>query len=180
MPQLTPAFMFAALLSGSLTSNWLALLIAIVFSALIPTASIIVYWESGMDFFVDDKRKRVPLFITGTIAYSIGAILLFYIHAPFIATALMLAYAINTIVAAGLNVFYKVSIHTWGISGPTAALFFQFGVVALLIGFSMAFLVGIQRVATKAHTVGQVVAAVLVSFPLTIFVIYHIAPALIV
>ena len=171
--------MFAALLFSSLSSNWLVLLIAVVFSSLIPTASIIVYWKSGMNFFVEDKQKRVPLFITGMVAYSIGTILLFYIHAPFIATALMLAYAINTVVAAGINAFYKVSIHAWGISGPTAALFFQFGIIALVIGFLITFLVGIQRVATKAHTVGQVVAAVLVSFPLTIFVIYYMAHALI-
>ncbi len=181
MPQLTPAFMFAMLLIGSLSSNWLALTVAIIFSTLIQIVTIIIfiYWKRGTDIFFEDRTKRAPLFLIGIIAYSIGAILLFYINAPFIVTALMLAYAINSLAAAAITLFYKVSIHTWGISGPTVALFYMYGIAALMAGIVIALLVGFSRVRANAHTTGQVLLAILVSMPLTYLVIYYLSKSII-
>ena len=179
-PQITPAYMFALLLAGSLGTNILALIVAIIFSVGMQLASLLFYIRTmDTDLFISDRKKRAPLFAVAIISYAIGVVILYFINAPFIVTALMISYVINTIVASTINHFDKVSIHTWSISGPAVALFYQYGIVVFACAIAVAFLVGYSRVRAKAHSIRQVLLAVAVSVPLTIFVVYILAPAII-
>lgn len=107
-----------------------------------------------------------------------GLAVLLHINAPFIASALMLAYAVNTTVAALINRFDKISTHVWGISGPAVALLYAYGYLAFAAVIALAALVGVSRVRMKAHTPWQAASAILVSLPLTLFIIYLVAPFL--
>ena len=172
--------MFAILLAGSLARNLTVLLVAILFSVVAQVVSLLLYvkWENT-DIFVSDRKKRGPLFFVAVVSYALGSVVLYYMHAPFIATALMLAYAINTVAASLINEFYKVSMHVWSISGPAIALLYQYGIVVCLAAVIAALFVGHTRILMKAHTGGQVLLALLVSIPLTGLIIYYLAPAII-
>lgn len=62
-PQLTPIYMFAALLASSLQANLVALVVAIAFASVIPAASLLAYVRlAGVDYQIMDPRKRYPLF----------------------------------------------------------------------------------------------------------------------
>jgi hypothetical protein len=178
-PQVTPAYMFVLLLAGSLYPNLAVLTAAIVASSALPIVSLIAYSKlSKVDYYVSDPKKRGPLFIFAVGSYAAGLLILLYLKAPFIVSALMLSYAVNTSIAGMINRFEKVSIHVWGLSGPAVALFYSYGYPAFAALIALAALVGISRIRLKAHTPLQVILAMLISVPLTVFVVYFMAPVL--
>ena len=61
---------------------------------------------------VSDRKDRFGLFVVAILSYFAGFFILKYFSAPFIFTALMLSYLLNTMVAAVITKFVtKVSIH---------------------------------------------------------------------
>ena len=70
--------------------------------------------------------------------------------------------AAANLVALLANLFSKISVHTGGITGAAVVLILVFGPVALPSLAAIA-LVGWARIAIGKHTVGQVVAGVLVA-----------------
>lgn len=174
-PQLSSVYWFILLYMQS-THNLLYLLVAIVFSSLIQLLSLLVYAKmSGVDLYVTDKEKRMPLFFITVVAYLIGFVLLEFTSAPFIFKALMLAYVINTSIAALITKYRtKVSVHVWGISGPSVAILYVYGYPAFAAMLLLALLVGYSRVKANAHTPNQVIYAVVCSVLITVAVIYGI------
>ena len=179
-PQITPLYFFIALLAKELPSNLMVLGIAFVFATLIQLVSLVIYSKrTSADFFLKERSKRHVAFITGFASYFVGLLLLVAVRAPFIVSALMMSYFVNTVVAFAINRFDKVSIHVWAISGPAVAILYQYGIGAFAIIVAIAVLVGVSRIAAKAHTGWQVISAILVSVPLTVGVIYYLAPLII-
>lgn len=178
--QITPIYFFIILLINDLPSHIPELIIAGVFSSLIQITSLIIYVRiKKLDIFVSNRNERPLLFFIAIVSYLIGFLALMWIHATFIITATMLAYVVNTTAATIINHFEKVSVHTWGISGPAVALLYQYGYFVFALALLLSLVVGFSRVKAKAHTLRQVVFAILVSVPLTFFVVYYLAPSLI-
>ncbi|MCL5680038.1 MAG: hypothetical protein M1465_01705 [Candidatus Marsarchaeota archaeon] len=173
-PQISPAYWFLLLYIRGGTI--LSVAIAITFSSLIQTCALLVYAKtSNAGFYVADKEKRLPLFIISISAYIIGFVLLEVTASPFIFRVLMLAYVINTIIAALITKYLtKVSIHTWGISGPSVALLYAYGSYAFIGMLALSLIVGYSRIKVGAHDIKQVVSALAISVLITIFVIYVI------
>ena len=67
-----------------------------------------------------------------------------------------------SIIAMGINLFWKVSIHCAGVTGPIFALVYVFGVAALPLA-TIVGLVGWSRIKLKNHTFGQTLAGTLLS-----------------
>ncbi len=175
MPQLSSAYAFLALaFSNGIRNILVYLIISIMFATLIEVASLLVYtWFSGKDANVEDREDRPVLFAIAIFSYLIGFVLLRYLEAPFIFSALMFAYFANTILAAVITRYLtKVSIHTWGITGPSVAILYSLGVPAFVLTLIVGALVGASRVLLGYHTWEQVVLSVLTSVPLTGFIVY--------
>jgi hypothetical protein len=86
------------------------------------------------------------------------------------------AYFVNTTFAAIITKYAtKVSIHAWGMTGPSVAILYSFGVVGFVLMLAIGAVVGSTRVKLRVHTWRQVALAVVVSVPLTGLVIY-VAP----
>jgi hypothetical protein len=176
MPQVSSIYAFALLFAyANIQLGYLA--VAVLFSSLIPLASL-AYHVFVMKGDPDVERKeRKGLFAVAIASYLIGVVALSYSAAPFIFTALMLSYLINTVVAALVTKYFtKVSIHVWGISGPSVAIFYDYGPVGLLFMLFLAGMVGAARIKLGKHTPKQVLLSFLLSVPITFIVIYAIAP----
>ena len=90
-------------------------------------------------------------------------------------TALMFAYFVNTTLAAPITKYVtKVSIHTWGITGPSVAIFYSFGIIGLTLMLALRAVVGSSRVKLGVHSWRQVGLSFLVSIPLTWTIVYVI------
>jgi hypothetical protein len=177
MPQMSSAYAFLALSFGSgIARTWLYLLISIVFASLIELGSLLVYahfWKRDMN--VQDREDRPILFAVAILAYLVGFALLRYLEAPFIFTALMFAYFANTTLAAAITRYLtKVSIHTWGLTGPSVAILYSFGSVGFLLMLIAGAVVGGTRIRLGYHTRAQVALSFAASIPLTWLIVYSV------
>lgn len=184
MPQLSSAYAFLALsFSTEIRGAVVFLIVSLVFATVIQVSTLLAYSRlkrKGVN--IEERRDRPALFGIAISAYFIGFVLLRYLGAPFIFVALMFAYFANTMLAAVITVcFTKVSIHTWGITGPSVAILYSVGVVAFGLMLVAGAVVGYSRVALGYHTRAQVALSFFTSIPLTWFVVYivsNILPAL--
>lgn len=180
MPNISSIYAFALLFLNIKTSiSYFA--IAVLFSSAIPSLSLLLYArKSKGDVNVADRKDRFGLFAVAILSYFAGFFMLKYFSAPFIFAALMLSYLLNTMVAAAVTKFItKVSIHVWGISGPSVAIFYSYGLSGFLGMLFFAAFVGGARIKLNQHTIGQVVLSFILSIPITIFIIYYLSPLLI-
>src|SRR2546425_2987099 len=180
MPQMSSAYAFLALsIAGGIERTSLYLLFSIVFASLIELGSLLVYARFlKRDPNVQDRKDRPILFAIAIFSYLIGFTLLRYVGAPFIFSALMFAYFANTTLAAGITKYLtKVSIHTWGITGPSVALLYSFRAFGFLLMLVAGAIVGGTRIGLGYHTWRQVALSFVASIPLTWFIVY-IVPAI--
>lgn len=142
--------------------------ICVFFAAILPVG-ILIFWaktitKDELDFPIKEDR-RYPLLIV-ILSYLIGTVILFTLHAPPMATSLMFCYFSNTLVVFFINLYWKISIHSMGIAGPTTALFIVFG----FFGSILAWLIPVvmwSRVYLKRHTMSQVIAGASLGFVFT-------------
>ncbi len=177
MPQVSSIYVFLALsIANGIEETPLYLLISILFAGLIELGSLLVYVRFlKRDANVQDREDRPILFAIAILSYLVGFTLLRYLGAPFIFSALMFAYFANTTFAAVITRYLtKVSIHAWGITGPSVAILYSFGVLGFLLMLVIGGIVGGTRVKLGYHTWRQVVLSFLTSIPFTWFIVYII------
>ncbi len=144
-------------------------IISVFFASILPTALIIVYFRRKnihRDLLKKEDRK-IPLIIA-IISYFLGTMALFIMQAPSISTALMFCYFSNTLIVMVITRYWKISIHSMGISGPTTGLIFAFGWIGALLGL-LGPLVMWSRIYLNRHTISQVLAGFLFGFIFTTF-----------
>lgn len=179
MPQATSAYAFAALsLATVFERTFPFLLTAIFFASLVQLVSLDIYVRlSRKDANVENREGRPVLFIGAIVSYLAGFVVLRSLGAPFIISALMFAYFVNTALAAIITKYAtKVSIHVWGRTGPSVAIFYSFGVIGLGLMLALGTIVSITRVKLGVHSWKQVSLSFLLSVPLTWMVVY-VVPA---
>ena len=136
-----------------------------IFSNLIPITTVIILKKLGkiddLDASVKDQRQ-FPL--TLGIGYAgLGFLSLILLKANPLTQGLMFCYMTNTVLTLLINRFWKISIHSMGVSGPAAALwangnYHPFLMVLIIV------LVSYSRVILKAHSPTQVFAGALLGF----------------
>ena len=120
---------------------------------------------------VNVEDRPVP-FATAIFSYIVGLVTLRFLGAPFIFSGLMFAYVGNTALAAVITKYLtKVSIHTWGITGPSVAILFSFGAVPFLV-LVVGLVLGTARVTLGYHTWAQVALSFLTAVPFTWLILY--------
>lgn len=146
--------------------------ISLIFATIIP--SIIAFlWVKYKKLEIDMPRKEDRFYPLLWIlsSYLLGVIILYLISAPSITTTLMFCYFTNTLAVLLISLFWKISIHSVGVTGPVAALIYVFGYVSLIFLILIP-LVMWSRLYLRRHTFFQVIAGALLGFILTTLQIY--------
>jgi membrane-associated phospholipid phosphatase len=140
---------------------------SILFSALLPIMTMVIWSKKkNVDLDMPAKENRnIPLIIVIFI-YFIGFLVLMALNAPLFTSALMFCYFSNTLIVYYINKYWKISVHSMGVAGPTTALIFAFGPVGSILGLILP-LVMWSRVYLKKHTMTQVIAGAVLGFLLT-------------
>lgn len=163
-------FLASALVSASSVVQALAFaLLATLFIAVPALAYIVIGQKLGVldDPHIPQRRKRVGLYFVSSLGTLTGFFALTLLDAPAELRATVLALLVATFVAAAINLFWKISIHTGGIVGTAtvmALLFWPYG----LLTYLMAIVVGWSRIMLKKHTIAQVLAGGAVAFLATL------------
>ena len=150
---------------------------SIFFSALLPIMTMVIWSKKkNVDLDMPEKENRnVPLVIV-ILIYFIGFLILVALNAPLLTSVLMFCYFSNTLIVYFINKYWKISVHSMGVAGPTTALIFAFGPVGSILGLILP-LVMWSRVYLKKHTVTQVIAGAILGFLLTttqLFISYRL------
>ena len=164
-PMIISLGVFSVLIFNGISSTvnpYLVLLTCFVFSNLIPITTVVILKLSGkiddLDASVKDQRQ-LPL--TLGIGYTaLGFFTLTLLNANPLTQGLMFCYMTNTVLTLLINRFWKISIHSMGVSGPAAVLWangnhYPFLMVSIIV------LVSYSRVILKAHSPAQVFSGAL-------------------
>jgi membrane-associated phospholipid phosphatase len=167
-PPVVAAFTFLILLYSRSSISPPFVAVSLTFGTFVPLAVIYLLLKRGVvsDFSVSEKKERAKPFAGAVSSYIIGSLMLWWLGAPLIVTALMLCYAGNTVLMMLITRHWKISVHTSGIAGPTTVLIENLGVWVSIL-FALLIPVGWARIKMKAHTPTQVVAGALVTIAST-------------
>ncbi len=153
-------------------------IISIIFGAFIPIlTSLILIKKLKTDIDITDRKKRTLPLILAISSYLIGFLVLYMISAPAVITALMFIYGSNTIMILLINFYWKISIHSMGIAGPTAAFIYAFGITGAFLGILIPFVMW-SRVKLNKHTFSQVLAGTVLGLVSTWLQLSYIVPFL--
>jgi len=146
---------------GLLSAPYSILLCLLCF-AFFPFLSILYYYRKKVvDLYVSKRKERTPFYLVAIASYSFATII-FFLTSTKIMFLLALGSLFVTIILMGVNLFWKVSIHCAGVSGPIFALICVFGINAIPLT-SIVGLVGWSRIKLNNHTFAQTLVGTLIS-----------------
>jgi membrane-associated phospholipid phosphatase len=140
----------------------------------IPVAVTLIFSKlTGNDDKLDvvNKEDRIAPMILGVIGYAAGAALLYFLNAPQLATVLMVCYAVVTAAMTVITPYWKISIHSCGVIGPSigmALAFWPWGLLYFLIFPPVVW----SRYVLKKHTPLQLTMGAVVGFILTTIIFW--------
>ncbi|AMK14655.1 phosphatase PAP2 family protein [Methanobrevibacter olleyae] len=145
--------------------------ISLIFGTIFPIL-FVVSWSKYKEIDRDytDRHSRHFPFIIAVIIYLTGAIVLWFLNANPLTTALMFCYGTNTLIVFFINLKWKISVHAMGVTGPATALIF-FNPLGFLMGL-IAPLVMWSRVVLSKHSPNQVLAGSICGYLLTFIQMY--------
>lgn len=148
--------------------------ISLIFATIIPLLTILLWVKyKNSDYEISNKEDRFyPLLIAGLLYLFAGA-LLFFLNLSQLATILMFAYGINTLITLLITLKWKISIHTMGVAGPAAVLIFCFAGLGASVGLLIPVIMW-ARVKLKKHTMSQVIMGAIIGFLLTFLELYFL------
>lgn len=130
--------------------------------AFLPFLSILYFYRKNLvDLYVSKRKSRTPFFLIAITSYSFAAIVFLATNTKILAL-LALGYIVVSIILMVVNLFWKVSVHCAGVTGPIFSLIFVFGINALPLSLIVG-LVGWSRIKLKNHTFAQTLAGTLIA-----------------
>jgi membrane-associated phospholipid phosphatase len=142
--------------------------VSVLFAGVIPILTIVLWSLKIKKISLDiPKTEDRPLpLVCAIISYFTGTIILYLLHAPWLVLALMFCYCTNTLIVFVITFFWKISIHSMGITGPATALIFAIGLPGFMFGI-LVLPVMWSRVHLHRHSISQVLAGACLGVLLT-------------
>ena len=142
-------------------------LLSLLFATVLPFTAVWIWIKNkDLDFDITDKDERTFPLLFGIVSYFIGVIILFIAGAPAAVTVLMFCYFSNALLTLFITFFWKISLHSMGVAGPTAAMVYIFGYSGLLFLFPLVMVMW-SRIYLNKHTPAQVVVGAVSGFVFT-------------
>jgi len=130
--------------------------------AFVPFLSILYFYRKNVvDLYVSKRKTRTPFFLIAITSYSFAAIIFLFTNTK-IMFLLALGYITVSIILMIVNLFWKVSVHCAGVTGPIFSLIFVFGINAIPLSLIVG-LVGWSRIKLKNHTFAQTFVGTLIA-----------------
>jgi len=145
------------------------LLISLSATVILPIIYFVIQRRNGNihdnDAVIKEQRNNTYIFTI--VLFLIASILLYLNKAPVLITSLMLCYFINTSLVFLINLFYKISVHTFTAAGSLALFTFISPILAGILSI-ITLAVMWSRIQLKVHTKGQVILGLVCGIFLTL------------
>ncbi|HUY11802.1 MAG TPA: phosphatase PAP2 family protein [Candidatus Dormibacteraeota bacterium] len=183
-PFLTSLALFVILSSATARTTeefWKLLFVSAAFTSLGPM--LFVFWLYASDRISDldmsQRRERESVFSAFTLAYVLGGLILWAMHAPMLILAALAGYAVAGAIVQVTTRYWKISTHALGITAALTVLTFLEGRAPLPFMVLIP-MVGWARVYLHSHTIAQVIGGSLLGIitVVMLFNLFHIPNAL--
>ena len=162
-----PVFIILNYFITSGTNFLISTFLCLLFATFLPFTAVWMWIKNkDLDFDITDKDERTFPLLFGVLSYIIGVIMLFIAGAPAAVTLLMFCYFSNALLTIFITFFWKISLHSMGVAGPTAAMIYIFGYPGILFVFPL-LIVMWSRIYLNKHTPAQVVVGAITGFAFT-------------
>lgn len=141
--------------------------LSILFASVLPI-TVLSLWsrKKNLEGDIPQREERiVPLLIVIAI-YLAGTLALYAAKAPLLAVSLMFFYFSNTLVVLFISLFWKISIHSMGVAGPTTVLVLALGPAGALLSLMLPPVIW-SRLYLRRHTMAQLIMGAALGFTLT-------------
>lgn len=173
-----PLVLVAALRGTASLVNAAGLALLTLATAVLPLLAFIAL-QTRRGAFADDQvpeqHLRNQVYLVGNACLLVCLSVLVLLRAPRSLVTLLLAMLASSATASGLNLRWKVSVHTGAVAGATVSLLALCGPAAVPT-LVLIPLVGWTRVALRRHTLGQVIAGGLIGSSVTALVFWLMSP----
>ncbi len=172
MVGLVALFLFSYLSIFPLYYKLEVLILAYLFTILIPTVMIHLYrrYQGWTLIELGHRERRMVPYVISIVSYFTCVYVMERLHMPHFMSSIIIAALLLQIVCALINIWWKISTHTAAIGGVAGALFafaeyLNFNPVWwLCLIFFLAGLLGTSRMILRQHSLSQVVAGFWVGF----------------
>lgn len=151
--------------------KWSLILIAL---SILPIYLVVVYLvrSNKLDgILVSIRQQRSKIYALAAILAGIGCIILFYLKAPLIMLALFVTGFFGTAIFMGINLWWKISLHTAFIAASVTLLVILYGFMAA-VAIVLIPLVAWSRLELESHSPAQLVAGALLAISILSAVFY--------
>jgi hypothetical protein len=149
---------------------WSAVLLLCVLLPVLLLTHLGVRQGRYADFTVPNRTDRHPIYGAGLLGVGVFCLVSRLLDAPLTVMAVARAMLITGVLAALINLFWKISIHAGSLAGAVCAVIYMCGVAALpLLGIIP--VIGWARVVSRQHDFAQVVAGTLLGSAVTVGVL---------
>jgi membrane-associated phospholipid phosphatase len=136
--------------------KWIAISLAV---SVLPTLIVVIFLvrSKRMDgFFNTTREQRNVVYLFASVLGAIGCGLLWYLNAPKLLAVTFTAGLISIVLFAGINYYWKVSLHTAFVAASLTIVIIVYGAAAV---WAVIFLppVAWARIELKQHSITQVV-----------------------
>jgi len=173
-----PVVLVAALRGTASLVEAVGLTLLTLAIAVLPLLAFITL-QTKREAFADDQvpkqHLRNQVYLVGNACLLVCLLILVLWRAPRSLVTLLLAMLTSNATATGLNLRWKVSVHTGSVAGAAVSLLALVGPPALPL-LVLIPLVGWTRVALRRHTLGQVIAGGLTGGSATALVFWLMSP----
>ena len=165
-------FSFGSPIGLGLLNSLACIVIGLVFFAVLPVTPVAYSAKKGTtDLYVSKREMRTPFFLVALASYILASAI-FWITEVKIMFLLSIVYVCVTFAVMVTNLFWKISIHSAAVGGPTTAMVCVFGWIATPL-YILLIPVIWARVKLKAHTILQTISGMALSVIVT-FTVYFL------
>ena len=151
--------------------NWAFL--CLLFGTVVPYLYIYFLYKKKKinDMHIPEKENRIKPMVVACISYIICLVILYVLKGPLFLKAIFAISIVSTIILTIITYFWKICLHTSGITFMVITFYILFGKWILLM-IPLIPLIGWARVRIKKHTVNQVILGAGIT-AITTFLIYY-------
>ena len=148
--------------------------ISLVFTVL-PVLAVIVYLVRTRNLdglFVNSRRQRNRIYLLATALAVVGCLVLRFLGAPVLLTAAFTAGLAAIIIFMGINLLWKISLHTAFVAASVTVLTIVYGSIGALTVVLLP-PVAWARIELRLHSLAQVVAGALLAAAI-VFLVFRL------
>ncbi|MFN3134854.1 MAG: phosphatase PAP2 family protein [Candidatus Kryptonium sp.] len=168
------SFLFISFyLEPSIKMKIISAFTTISFTSIFPTMFVYyLIYKGKIDHpFVPEREQRTIPYLFAVLSAFVGFLILLYFKSHWLIMASQWCYFSNTFLILLINLRWKISAHSAGVSGPLSVLAWIFGYKVMPL-FLLIPLVGWSRLYLRAHNFWQVVGGAVLGIVSTFIQIY--------